>query len=127
MPWTWLARLVFAAAFYFVARRRMQGRPVVDADAVRRHVDTGLHAGMVAARAVAMVTLGATGAVLVTAATSLLVLGPRWLGAAVAVLALIFVAAAVQEAWLLRREVVDRRKRRHALEIVAEADRTRLG
>lgn len=126
MPWTWLARAIFAAVLYRVMSRRRQGLPAVDAGAVRRHVDAGIQAGLVAARLITTATLGGATVLLGTAGVSMLILGPLWLGAALAVIAAVFAVATVQEALLLRREVVERRRRAHARSIADEVERPHI-
>jgi hypothetical protein len=126
MPWTWLARAFFALIAYGVIRRRQQGKPVIDTPAVRRRLDVGLHAGLIAARAITTLTLAVVTVVLATVATSTLLLGPRWLGGALAVIVVVFAVAAVQEGVLLRRELTERRRREHLRAIADEVDRPHI-
>lgn len=123
MPWTWLARTLFAVILYRVLQRRRQGLPGVDAGAVRRRVDSGLQAGLVAARVITSATLAVATVLVGTAAASMLVLGPRWLGGALGAVAVIFAVAAVQEGLLLRRELLERRRRARARAVAEEVER----
>jgi hypothetical protein len=62
--------------------------------------------------ALAFAAFGAAALVLVSAGTTLATLGPRWVGALMLGLAVVFGAAALREAVWLRRAVMLRRRRR---------------
>ena len=123
MPWTWLARLVFAAAIFWISRRRRQGNPAIDTTGVRRHVDTALQAGQVLARVITALTLAVSAVLLLTVAVSTLLLGPRWIGIACAALTAIFGVAAVQEVLRLRGDLHRRRHRHDLLHVVESTER----
>ena len=120
MPWTWLARLLFAAVLYWTARRRSAGAPLVDAAAMRRRVDTTRQAGVIAARVVTAISPAGAGLLLLTVAASTLILGPRWIGGVTAVLTAIFVIAGIQESLRLRADLEARRHHDHVLHIAAD-------
>lgn len=122
MPWTLVGRLIFGVVTFWFVRRRRQGRPAIDAGAVRRRLEAARSPAAILTRGITTVVLGSFAAVLATAGTSSLLLTPRWLGGVFLAIALVFGIAAVQELLILRREVRQRRQRIHAAAVAREID-----
>jgi hypothetical protein len=77
-----------------------------------RHMPDVLEGARLAGFALALAAFGSAALVLVSAGTTLAALGPRWVGAVLLGLALLFGLAAVREGVWLRRGVTLRRRRR---------------
>ncbi len=76
-----------------------------------------LESARLAALALALLAFAAAALVLVSAGTTLTVLGPRWLGIVMLAAAALLGAAAVREGVVLQRTMALRRRRRHVEEI----------
>jgi len=130
-----LTRLALVAGVVFVRRR---GRGAVPVPPSHRTPGTGgrqpqlphwlqalgaggvpeaLESAKLAGIALAMLGFVAVALVLVSAGTTLTVLGPRWLGIVMLAVALLFAAGAWREGAWLRRAAALRRRRRHLEEI----------
>jgi len=116
MPWALLGRLLSALA---VARLIRRGRrPVVVPSSVtpaelRRRAALLVDDARLVQRVIMAVALGAVSLVGATVAVTILLLGPRWLGVVVAVVAAGALGFAALEASRARQSIMQRRWRRH--------------
>lgn len=122
MPWTWLARIAAALVFWRLGQAAAKGERPLDPEKLRGRLDEARRLSLILGRLIAAAVLGAATALLSTAATSTLVLGPRWLGGVLAGLALLFLVMTVQEVIALRREVRARRLRARARVVVLDEE-----
>jgi hypothetical protein len=90
-----------------------------------RRVPDVVEGARLAGIALALAAFGAAGFVLLSAGTTLTVLGPRWVGIVLLVLAVLFGLAAVREGVWLRRAVMLRRRRRWAERLARGRDESR--
>jgi hypothetical protein len=146
MPFAVIARIVtrlLLVAGVIVFRRRARGRVPVPppyrtpgmgagehpslsewmralllGDRWARRVPRVVEGARLAGFALALAAFGAAAMVLLSAGTTLTVLGPRWVGVGLLILSALFAVAAVREGVWLRRGVMLRRRRRRSERLV---------
>jgi hypothetical protein len=89
---------------------------------VGRRMPDVVEGARLAGYALALAAFGSAAMVLVSAGTTLTVLGPRWVGVVLLVLAALFGLAAVREGVWLRRGVMLRRRRHWAARLAKGGD-----
>ena len=120
VPWSWLTRILLATLARRLVRSRRGGRPAVDVETIRSRMASAREPAAIAGRFAVVVAVACWCALLIAAGTTMLVLGPRWLGAVLAGVAAASALAAVPELVRLRRALRDRRLRLRAQQVSRE-------
>lgn len=117
MPWTLLMRLLTGVFLTRLARSQRRGGAAAafrmpSGPTMRARARDVRDTASLATRVVTALVFGVATVVVATAGTSTAVLSPRWLGAALLVVAAIFAALTIREARAARALVRSRRLRR---------------